>query len=62
MLIQAPIYLWLILTALRLIPETGLWLVLWVLAATFLNWRRFSRQIVPQFVSGMLSLWRKPRP
>jgi hypothetical protein len=62
MLIQAPIYLWLILTALRLIPETGLWLVLWVLAATFLNWRRFSRQIVPQFVGGMLSLWRKPRP
>jgi hypothetical protein len=58
MLIQAPIYLWLILTALRLVPEMGNWLILWVLIATAINWRRFSGEIVPQFVNGMLSLWR----
>ncbi|GAB4464840.1 MAG: hypothetical protein Kow0070_26970 [Anaerolineales bacterium] len=58
MLVQAPIYLWLILTALRLVPEMGNWLVLWVLIATAINWRRFSREIVPKFVNGMLSLWR----
>ncbi len=62
MLVQAPIYLWLILITLRLAPQMGTWLVLWVLAATLINWRRFSQHIVPQFVSGMTSLWRKRRP
>lgn len=58
MLAQAPIYLWFILTALRVIPESGYWLVLWVLAALAINWRRFSRDIVPKFINGMASLWR----
>jgi hypothetical protein len=57
MLIQAPIYLWLILTALRLVPEMGNWLVIWVLVATAINWRRFTREIVPKFIAGMRSLW-----
>ncbi|MEW6285324.1 MAG: hypothetical protein AB1509_03775 [Chloroflexota bacterium] len=59
MLVQAPIYLWLILTALRLIPEMGNWLVLWVLIATAINWRRFSKEIVPNFINGVISLWRQ---
>jgi hypothetical protein len=58
MLAQAPIYLWFILTALRMIPESGTWLVIWVLIALAINWRRFSREIVPKFISGMLSMWR----
>lgn len=58
MLAQAPIYLWFILTALRVIPESGTWLVLWVLVALAINWRRFSRDIVPKFIDGMASLWR----
>jgi hypothetical protein len=58
MLIQAPIYLWLILTALRLVPESGYWLVLWVLAATAINWKRFTREIIPHFLDGMGSIWR----
>jgi hypothetical protein len=57
MLIQAPIYLDFILIALRLVPQSGRWLVLWVLLATAINWRRFTREIVPKFVSGMRSLW-----
>jgi hypothetical protein len=57
MLIQAPIYLWFILTALRLVPEIGNWLVVWVLAAIAINWRRFTREIVPGFIEGMRSLW-----
>ncbi len=58
MLAQAPIYLWLILTALRLIPESGVWMVIWVAVAVTINWRRFSRDIVPKFIHGMTSIWR----
>lgn len=58
MLIQTPIYLYFILTTLKLFPEVGNWLVLWVLVATAINWRRFTRETVPTFISGMRSLWR----
>lgn len=58
MLAQTPIYLWLILTALRLIPESGVWLILWVLVALTINWRRFSRDIVPKFIHGIASMLR----
>ena len=63
MLIQAPIYLYFILIALRLYPAGGNWLVLWVLAATAINWRRFTQDIIPRFIAGMRSLGdhRKPR-
>jgi hypothetical protein len=57
MLMQAPIYLWFIVTALRLVPNLGRWLIVWVLAATAINWRRFSRDIVPKFIEGMRSIW-----
>lgn len=56
MLIQLPIYLDLILIALRIIPQSGTWLVVWVLIATIINWRRFTHQIVPQFIAGMRSI------
>jgi hypothetical protein len=58
MLMQAPIYLWMILTALHLVPKSGTWLVIWVLLATAINWRRFSQEIVPKFIDGILSIWR----
>lgn len=58
MLVQAPIYLYFILIAFRLVPEFGNWLVIWVLVATAINWRRFKHEIVPKFVHGMNSLWR----
>ena len=56
MLIQLPIYLDLIMNALRLIPQIGIWLVVWVLVATAINWRRFTHEIVPQFIAGMRSI------
>jgi hypothetical protein len=58
MLLQAPIYLWFIMAAVRLIPELGNWLVIWVLVALAINWRRFSQEIVPKFIAGMISMWR----
>lgn len=56
MLLQAPIYLWFILIAVRLVPAVGNWLIIWVLIALALNWRRFSRDIVPKFIRGVRDL------
>jgi len=58
MLAQTPIYLWFIITALRVIPESGYWLVIWVLIALAINWKRFSQDIVPKFISGIASMLR----
>lgn len=58
MLMQAPIYLWFILTVTRLLPASGYWLIIWVLTATAVNWRRFSKDIVPKFISGISSMLR----
>jgi hypothetical protein len=57
MLAQNPIYLWFIIVSVRLVPEMGSWLVYWVLVALAINWRRFSRDIVPKFISGVRDLW-----
>jgi hypothetical protein len=57
MLLQAPIYLYFILIAVRLIPASGSWLVIWVLVALVINWRRFSHDIVPKFIDGMRSMF-----
>jgi hypothetical protein len=45
------------LTAWWLVPDLGKCLVVWVLAAIAINWRRFSREIVPKFVDGMRAIW-----
>jgi hypothetical protein len=58
MLAQAPIYLWFILVTIQVMPERGYWMVAWVLVATTINWRRFSKDIVPKFISGVASMWR----
>ena len=58
MLVQAFIYFFFIWVALKINPQTGRWLVAWILAVTLLNWRRFSTQVVPGFVRGMKSIWR----
>lgn len=61
MLMQTPIYLWFILTTLRILPQSGLWMVIWVFIALTINWRRFSREIVPKFISGIGSMLRGGR-
>lgn len=64
MLMQTPIYLYFILITLRVVPDGGNWLVIWVLVALAINWRRFTHEIVPKFIGGMRSLWNghgKPR-
>lgn len=58
MLAQAPIYLWFILVVLKVFPEMGYLLTAWVFVATAINWRRFSKDIVPNFIEGVSSMWR----
>ena len=58
MLAQTPIYLWFIITSLRVIPESGTWLVIWVLVVLAINWKRFSQDIVPKFISEVGSMLR----
>jgi hypothetical protein len=58
MLLQTPIYLWFVIVTVRLAPAMGIWLVIWVLVALTINWRRFSKDIVPKFIAGMSSMWR----
>jgi hypothetical protein len=57
MLVQAFIYLDFIWTAVTINPQTGVWLVVWILVITILNWRRFSTRVVPEFIQGMRSVW-----
>lgn len=58
MVLQAPIYLWFIVNVMRLIPELGNWLFIWMLVALAINWRRFSQDMVPKFIEAMRSMWR----
>lgn len=62
MLMQTPIYLFFILTALRVFPDDGNWLVVWVVIATAINWRRFTREIIPRFIAAMRSLVENGKP
>lgn len=57
MLAQTPIYLYFILVGLRFYPALGYLMVIWVLLVTTILWRRFSQEVVPNFIKGMKSLW-----
>lgn len=58
MLFQAPIYAWFILVAVAQEPLTGLWLLIWILAAVGVTWPRFPREVVPGFLDAMRRLRR----
>lgn len=57
MLAQAPIYLCFVLIGLRDYPTLGYMMVIWLLLATTILWRRFSQEVVPNFIKVMKSLW-----
>ncbi len=56
MLAQSPIYLYFILTGLQDYPKLGALMVVWVLLATAILWKRFSQDVVPNFIRGVGSL------
>ena len=62
MLFQAPIYAWFIAIALSENLSIGCVPVLWISAALILTWPRFPRQMIPEFLAGMRSVWQVLNP
>lgn len=52
-LVQAPIYLTMIIVSLNNATSTGLLLVGWIIMALLSKWPRFSKRIVPEFLADM---------
>lgn len=59
MLIQAPIYSWFIWVAVRDAPHAGQWLLAWIITIVILTWPRFPRQVIPEFLTGIQSVWHR---
>jgi cardiolipin synthase len=57
MLVQAPIYGWFIWVAVRDARSAGQWLIVWIVAAIIVTWPRFPKEVVPDFLKGMRSIW-----
>ena len=53
MLSQAPIYAYFITIALILLPNIGVWILVWMVIAILITWPRFPRMIVPGFLGGV---------
>lgn len=53
MLIQAPIYLYFVVIALREPPHTGIWIIIWVAAFMIITWPKFPKEIIPGFLGGL---------
>jgi phosphatidylglycerophosphate synthase len=53
MLSQAPVYGYFIVIALMVLPNVGLWILIWVVTAIIITWPQFPKTIVPEFINGM---------
>ncbi len=58
MLAQAPVYGWFTLMAVHTTPETGRWLLAWMVMVIIITWPRFPQEVVPNFLKGMNQLFR----
>jgi hypothetical protein len=61
MLIQAPIYGWLLWVAMRDAPQVGGWAIAYIVAVVVITWPKFPREVVPGFLSGMRDVLEKYR-
>lgn len=57
MLAQAPVYLYFIVIGLQYYPLPGVMMVVWVVLATMILWKRFSQEVVPNFIHGIKGMW-----
>ena len=53
MLSQAPIYAYFVYISLVVVPNIGVWILVWMLFAIILTWPQFPRSVVPGFLDGM---------
>jgi len=53
MLSQAPIYGYFIVLSLVLLPNVGIWILVWILIALIITWPQFPKMIVPGFLDGL---------
>jgi hypothetical protein len=58
MLSQAPIYVWFIWVAMREAPQSGRWLLIYLVAIVVVTWPRFPKEIIPGFLSGIHQVYK----
>jgi len=56
MMVQAPVYFWFIWVALREVPQQGYYLVYYLLAIIVITWPRFPKEVIPEFLAGMVAV------
>lgn len=54
---QAPIYAVFMILAIRELPQTGLWLLIWIVAAIVITWPKFPKVIIPDFLGDVRDLF-----
>ena len=59
MLVQAPVYGWLIWVAVRAAPKSGLLLIVWILGAVIITWPRFPQEVIAGFLIGIREALKK---
>jgi hypothetical protein len=53
MLSQAPIYGYFIVVSLLVLPNVGIWILIWLAAVLIVTWPQFPKKVVPGFLNGM---------
>ncbi len=53
MLSQAPVYGYFIVIALVVLPNVGMWILVWMVTAIIITWPQFPKTIVPEFINAM---------
>lgn len=59
MVFQAPIYVWFVLVALIDSPQVGLWILAWILLAIVITWPKFTKVIVPDFLTDLRGVFKR---
>ena len=53
MLSQAPIYGYFVVIALTVLPNVGIWIIVWIVIAIIITWPQFPKLVVPGFLNRM---------
>lgn len=53
MLCQAPVYGYFFVIAMVVLPNIGVWILVWMVTAIIITWPHFPKMMVPGFLNGM---------